>query len=275
MRWLLLLLACGVQAALAVETLEYRVIGKLPHSRSDFTQGLEIHDGRLLQGTGHYGRSRLQVFDLESGKLLRERRLPEHLFGEGITAIGDQLVQLTWRNGIGLVYRLDDFEPVETFPLAGEGWGLANDGKRLVYSDGSATLRFITPGKWEVSGELQVHCNGTPVIHLNELEWTPEGILANVWRTELLVLIDPDSGQVMAELDLAGLLPLEEREWGTDVLNGVARAEDGSLWVTGKNWPWLYHLELTGRSAAAPGELGAGGQKPVECRVNSTPWNSQ
>lgn len=275
MNWLPLLMTVGVQAAVAADTLHYRVAGKLPHSRSDFTQGLEIREGRLFQGTGHYGSSRLQVFDLESGKLLRERRLPDHLFGEGITVIGEQVVQLTWRNGIGLVYRLEDLEPVASFSLAGEGWGLANDGERLVYSDGSATLRFIDPGTWAVSGDLLVRCNGTPVPYLNELEWTPAGILANVWRTDLLVLIDPDSGEVTGELDLSGLLPMEEREWGTDVLNGIARDADGSLWVTGKNWPWLYRLELLENPAPDPGKLGDTSQKTVECRVNSTPWNPQ
>lgn len=275
MRWPLLLLALGVQAALAVETLHYRVVDKLPHSRGDFTQGLEISDGKLFQGTGRYGASRLQVFDLQSGELLRERRMPDHLFGEGITVIGDKLVQLTWRNGIAIVYRRDDLEPVEAFRLAGEGWGLANDGKRLVYSDGSATLRFISPGTWQASGELLVRCNGTPVNYLNELEWTPAGILANVWRTDILVLIDPHTGDVTGELDLAGLLPLEERDWRTEVLNGVARAADGTLWVTGKNWPWLYQLELLENSAIDSAKVGATGQKPVECRVHSTPWDAQ
>ena len=250
---LLLVLAAGI--AHAVEPLEFRVVGKIPHSRSDFTQGLEIHGSQLIQGTGGYGYSRLQAFDLESGELLRERRLPRNLFGEGITVIGDRVIQLTWRSGRALVYRLEDFEPIEEFSLSGQGWGLANDGERLVYSDGSDTLRFLTPERWQLIGELRVRRNGQPVRHLNELEWTPEGILANVWRRDVILRIDPVSGEVTGEIDLSGLLPRGERRPNTDVLNGIARdPADGSLLVTGKNWPWTYRIELP--DAGAPSRPG-------------------
>jgi glutamine cyclotransferase len=228
-----------------VESLDFRITGQLRHSREDFTQGLEIHEGRLLQGTGRYGASRLQAFDLQSGELLREYRLPGHYFGEGITVVGNRLVQLTWRSGKAIVYDPSTFEPLEEFTIPGQGWGLTNDGRRLIYSDGSDTLRFIEPGTWKVTGELRVHRKGNPLMYLNELEWSPGGILANVYRRDVIVRIDPESGEVTGEINLAGLLPRSEFRADTDVLNGIARdPADGSLWVTGKNWPWIYRLEL-------------------------------
>jgi glutamine cyclotransferase len=252
MKWAWLLLFCAAIEAEAVENLDFEVMGQLPHSRQDFTQGLEIHAGRLYQSTGGYGRSRIQVFDLKTGDLLRERRLPPQVFGEGLTVQEGRVIQLTWRAGRALIYRIEDFEPIGEFPLPGEGWGLASDGERLVYSDGSATLRFLSPADGHVTGEITVRRNGIPVKHLNELEWTPRGILANVWRREVIVCIDPETGEVTGEIDLTGLLPASERRAGTDVLNGIAldRA-DGSLWVTGKNWPWLYRLRLKEVAAEA------------------------
>lgn len=246
-----MLLAVAAGSASAVESIDFRVVGKLPHGRSDFTQGLEIHGQALVQGTGRYGQSRLQAFDLASGALLRERRLPDNIFGEGITVLGDRVIQLSWRSGRVFVYRFEDFEPIEEFRLTGEAWGFANDGERLVYSDGSNTLRFISPGDWQVTGEIEVRRNGKPVSKLNELEWTPEGILANVWGRDIILRIDPDSGAVTGEIDLSGLLPRSERRYGTDVLNGIARdPADGSLLVTGKNWPWLYRLQLLDTESA-------------------------
>ncbi len=239
------LLACATLATQASEPLDFRVTDQLRHDRADFTQGLEIHNGVLYQGTGKYGASRLQAFDLESGKLIREHRLPDQYFGEGITILGNRLIQLTWHSGLAFVYDLDSFELLEEFPIPGQGWGLANDGKRLIYSDGSDTLRFIEPGSWQITGELKVRRKGNPLWYLNELEWTPEGIFANVFRRNVIVRIDPESGEVTGEIDLTGLLPVSERKPGTDVLNGIARDPgDGSLWVTGKYWPWLYKLEL-------------------------------
>lgn len=253
MRTAALLLAFAASVAAAVEPLDFRVVARIPHSRSDFTQGLEIRDRVLFQGTGRYGDSRLQAFDLDSGVLLREHSLPGHIFGEGITVLDDRVIQLSWRSRRAFVYRVEDFETIEEFRLPGEGWGLANDGENLVYSDGSDTLRFISPVDWGVIRELRVRRNGKPVRYLNELEWTPRGILANVFRRDVIVRIDPGSGEVTGELDLSGLLPRSERRPGTNVLNGIARdPSDGSLLVTGKNWPWIYRIEL--REDHAPPE---------------------
>ena len=221
------------------------VVARLPHSRQDFTQGLEIHDGKLYQSTGLYGASRLQVFELATGKRLLQRHLPPRLFGEGLTVLGGRIIQLTWRAGIGRVYRLEDLELIAEFPLPGEGWGLANNGEQLIYSDGSHRLRFLSPEDWSVQHSLEVTRGGQPLRGLNELEWTPDAILANVWGADWIAMIDERTGAVRARIDLSGLLPAAERAPRTDVLNGIARdPATGALWVTGKNWPWLYQIEL-------------------------------
>ena len=247
MKRLLLMLALSgwIPAAGAVEDIAWELLGKLPHSRSDFVQGLEIRDGKLFQGTGVRRRSRLQVFDLESGELIMQQALPDQYFGEGITVLGSRVVQLTWRAGKGLVFRRADLSLMQEFSLPGEGWGLTNDGRRLIYSDGSHVLRFIKPGTWELDGSLEVTLDGKPISLLNELEWTPGGLFANVWRRDVILRINPDTGEVTGEIDLAGLLPAWERRRSTDVLNGIAHnPADGTFWVTGKNWPWLYQIRL-------------------------------
>jgi len=240
----LLLLVFLAAASPAAPVYEAVVTKRLPHGRGDFTQGLEIRDGRIYQGTGRYGQSRLQVFDLESGELLRQRALPDHLFGEGITVLGDRIFQLTWRERLGIVYRRADLEPLAEFPIEGEGWGLTNDTERLIYSDGSHRLYFLSPASWRIERSLPVVFRGEPVSNLNELEWTPEHIFANVWGSDWIVMIDEDDGEVVGRIDLRGLLPRKERRTLTGVLNGIAKDPDtGKLWVTGKNWPWIYQIE--------------------------------
>ena len=237
---------CGALPGLAAEKLSWELLGKLPHSRSDFVQGLEIRGGKLYQGTGLWRRSGLQVFDLKSGKLLLQRRLPDAYFGEGITVLGSRVIQLTWKARKGLVFRRADLTLLEEFALPGQGWGLTNDGRQLIYSDGSEVLRFISPGDWKIRGAVSVARNGEPLRYLNELEWTPAGLFANVWRSDTIVRIDTASGAVTGEIDLTGLLPRSDRRFGTDVLNGIAYdRSDGTFWVTGKNWPWLYQIRLT------------------------------
>ena len=241
---LLVLLGCAFPAA-AVEQIAWELLGKLPHSRSDFVQGLEIRDGKIYQGTGIRRRSRLQVFDLQTGKLLQQQSLPNRYFGEGITVLGSRVIQLTWRARKGLVFRRADLRLMDEFPLPGEGWGLTNDGRRLIYSDGSHLLRFLSPGDWKIIDSLPVTRNGAPLPSLNELEWTPQGLFANIWGKDTIVRIEPESGSVTGEIDLTGILPRGERRRDTDVLNGIAyNAADGTFWITGKNWPWLYQIRL-------------------------------
>ena len=241
--------ALALTALLAVATnaaplYEAMVVKKIPHSRQDFTQGLEIRGNRLYQGTGQYGESRLQMFDLETGTLLRQIKLPDRLFGEGITLLDNKIYQLTWRAGIMRIYAHDDFKLEQEVDIGGEGWGLTNDGDRLIMSDGSDRLRFLS-NTGEDLGGLKVRYRGRPLKYLNELEWTPDYLLANIWGKDWIVMIDLDNGEVTGRVDLTGLLPRSERRRGTDVLNGIAYDHQRSeLWVTGKNWPWIYQVEL-------------------------------
>jgi glutamine cyclotransferase len=247
----LLLAAAAVIPANSAPVTEYRyrILEKKPHSREDYVQGLEIRDNRLYQSTGRYGESRLQVFDLASGLLLHQRALPDELFGEGITVLEDRIYQMTWLAGTALVYRRDDLKPITSFAIQGQGWGLTNDGRSLIYSDGSDVLRYLAPATGQVERTLTVRRNGEPLLHLNELEWTPDYILANVWQTNLLVMIDDTSGRVVGQVDLEGLLSWMDRRENTDVLNGIALDHrPGQLWVTGKNWPWLYRIELEAKT---------------------------
>jgi glutamine cyclotransferase len=245
LRPLLLFLALYTAAAVAApERFTYRVLEKRPQPRENFVQGLEIVDGRLLVGTGLYGASRLLRYDFASMRLLDERRLPGGVFGEGITQFGDRIYQLTWRARAGIVYRASDLVPLRSFALPGEGWGLTHDDRHLIYSDGSDTLHFLDPVSLRRRRSVTVSLRGSPLPFLNELEWIDGRIWANVWRTDRIVIIDPETGRVDGEIDLTGLLPAAERRPGTDVLNGIAHDPvDGAVWVTGKRWPWLYRIE--------------------------------
>ena len=231
--------------AWAAQQYAVKVTEQKPQSRENFVQGLEILDDYLYVSTGRFGESRLLRYHFASGNLESEQKLNARYFGEGLTVLGDKVYQLTWRNREMLVYRKYDFEFQKSLPLIGEGWGLTNNGTHLIYSDGSAKLRFMLPDTAQVLRTLTVTYEGQPLRFLNELEWIDGAIWANVWRTDQIVIIDPASAEVTATINLAGLLPPGERRRGTDVLNGIARdPADGAIWVTGKRWPWLYRIEL-------------------------------
>jgi len=223
----------------------YCVRAAYPHDPCAFTQGLVWDDGALFESTGLLGRSSLRRVELGSGRVLRLHRLPEHVFAEGITVVGERLVQLTWRTGLGFVYAKATLEPIGEFALEGEGWGLATDDGRLVMSDGSATLRFLDPRTFATVGTLPVHDGGRPVVCLNDLQVVGNVVWANVWRTPRLARISLASGAVEAWLDLAPLCRLAENRGRGNVLNGVAyETTSGRLLVTGKRWPRIFALEL-------------------------------
>jgi len=223
----------------------YEVVNVYPHDRGAFTQGLAFHDGRLYEGTGLRGRSTLRLVALERGTVLRMVRMPARYFGEGIAVAGDRVVQLTWRARKGFVYDRDTFALRGTFAYATEGWGLAFDGTRLVMSDGSDTLRFLDATSYAERGRLRVRDGGRAIDALNELEFVRGEIWANVWTTDRIARIDPESGRVTGWLDLAGLLAPEERSPPVDVLNGIAwDAARDRLFVTGKLWPKLFEIRV-------------------------------
>ena len=247
----ILLLCCLPLAALATEHFGYRVTDRKPQSTDNYVQGLKIVDGNLYVSSGGYGNSHLRRYRFADGSLEQEYKLDRRIFAEGLTIFEDKLYQLTWHNRMVLVYDRDSFEPSEWFPIPGEGWGLTNNGAELIYSDGSDKLHFMSPTGRHITRSISVRENGKPVIRLNELEWIDGRIWANVWMTDRIVIIDPVNGEVTASVDLSGLQPLLKNRSPNDVLNGIARdPRDGSIWVTGKRWPWLYQIELV--SATAP-----------------------
>jgi len=248
------LLAAAAAAAPAAPVAGYRVVAAYPHDRRAFTQGLAWADGALYEGTGLKGRSELREVGLAAGRVRRRVALaPEH-FGEGIAVLGDRVYQLTWRSGAAFVYDRATFALLETHAYRGEGWGLATDGARLVMSDGTDRLAFRDPATFAEVGAVGVRDGGEPVPYLNELEWVGGEVWANVWPTDRIARIDPATGRVVGWVDLAGLLPPEERQRRrVGVLNGIAHdPATGRLFVTGKRWPALFEVAPV-PPAATPG----------------------
>jgi glutamine cyclotransferase len=231
--------------AYSVEQFSYKILNKKPQDRANFVQGLEILEGTLYVSCGNYGQSRLMRYHFDDMRLKDSKALSPRLFAEGLSVLGEHIYQLTWRERMMLVFNKSTMEPVEWFPIVGQGWGLTNDGTQLIYSDGSDQIHFLSNQSRAISHSISVTENGRPVRKLNELEWIDGKIWANVWQTDRVVIINPQSGEVEGNIDLSGLLPASDRHATTDVLNGIARnPDDGSIWVTGKRWPWLYQIEL-------------------------------
>ena len=223
----------------------YMILNTYTHDRDALTQGLVLENGVLYEGTGLYGKSSLRKVDLETGKVLQVRRLPSAYFGEGITIFGDTIIQLTWQSKRGFVYDKNSFEVLREFTYKTEGWGITNDGKRLIMSDGTSTLYFLDANTFIVTGHVQVYDSNVTVANLNELEYIRGQVYANVWHTDSIAIIDPNSGRVTGWIDLSGLLPPQTDGMLVDVLNGIAYdTEAGRLFVTGKLWPSLFEIEL-------------------------------
>ncbi|MEL7487293.1 MAG: glutaminyl-peptide cyclotransferase, partial [Pseudomonadota bacterium] len=224
------------------------IVNVFPHDDQAFTQGLFFADEMLIESTGRYGRSQIRVLDLQSGDVVNARRLPDIVFGEGATRVGDRIISLTWRSRIGFVHRLSDLKPLGRFEVDGEGWGLTYDGDRLILSDGSDRLTFLDANTYEKRGSLSVTLNGEPLRRLNELEWIDGAIYANVWQSDVIVRIDPDSGEVTQIIDVSALFPVaQRRNPSDDVPNGIAYLEsEGRMFITGKNWPKLFEIALPG-----------------------------
>ena len=225
----------------------YKVTAKIAQPRDNFVQGLQIVDDHLYVSTGRYGKSRLLRYRITEGELQLDsgKQVDDRLFAEGLTILDEKIYQLTWKSRIALIYNRADLKGLQWFKIPGEGWGITNNGEKLIYSDGSHRLHFLSPQTLTIDHSIDVTENGKTVDRLNELEWIDGQIWANVWGSNKIVIIDPDSGFISASIELAGLLPDNERRAGTDVLNGIAvNPADSSVWVTGKNWPWLYQIEL-------------------------------
>ena len=230
-----------------VERLRVEIVRVLPHDVTAFTQGLVWNGRTLYESTGLLGQSSLREVDLETGRVLRRVALPPDVFGEGLAQVEGRLVQLSWRNGLALVWDAATFERRGEHRYAGEGWGLCYDGRRLVMSDGSSTLTFRDAATFAETSRIRVTLDGAPLPSLNELECVGGDIYANVWQTDDIVRIDAASGRVTARIDARGLLAPDERP-DADVLNGIAyRPEAGTFLVTGKLWPKLFEVRFVPR----------------------------
>ncbi|HKH94192.1 MAG TPA: glutaminyl-peptide cyclotransferase [Gemmatimonadaceae bacterium] len=243
-----------------------RVLRRVPHDTLAFTQGLVLHDGRLLESTGLEGHSSVRELDRTTGRVLRRSDVNDHEFGEGIAALGDRIYQLTWKSHRGFVYDARTFAPVDSFTYDGEGWGLTSDGTHLYLSDGTSGVRVIDPNGFRVVRTIRVTEAETPVHMLNELEWVKGELWANVYWTGLIARIDPATGRVVGWVDVRRLLPEGERkrlESRGGVANGIAYdSATGQLLVTGKYWPFVFQLDnaalrpdrATARVRSAPRE---------------------
>ena len=222
----------------------YEIINKYPHDPKAFTQGLQIHQGILYEGTGLYGQSSLRIVDLESGEILNSIDLTPEYFGEGITVLDQKIYQLTWRESVGFIYSLD-LEQVSNFTIYGEGWGLTTDGSSLILSNGTSCISFINPKNMETIRTIRVTYQGAPVVRINELEFINGYIYANIWQTDKIVVIDSESGDVKSWIDLTGIQNHLDYTDGIDVLNGISYDEEmDRLFVTGKFWPNILEIKL-------------------------------
>ena len=246
----------GVAAhAAAIPVYGYRVVHRYPHDPHAFTEGLFYRHGYLYESTGELGQSWVRKVELKTGKVVQQSILPPDIFGEGIVSWHGTLIQLTWRQHMGIVYDLASFKPLRRFFYPGEGWALTRGGDLIYMSDGTPDLRVLDPDTLQQVGTIHVTADGKPVHNLNELEWVKGEIYANIWLTHRIARIDPATGHVVGWIDLHGLFdssklgdPLD------DVLNGIAYdAKHDRLFVTGKRWPVLFEIKLKAETSAHAG----------------------
>lgn len=227
--------------------LGYQVVNTFRHDPDAFTQGLFYNNGYIYEGTGQEAGSTLREVELETGRVRRQLNLDPSLFGEGITLYNDLIYQVTWTNQVGFVYDKTDFRVIKRVYYQTQGWGLTTINNRIVMSDGSNILYFIEPELFTVTSQIEVYDNEKMVDQLNELEYINGEIWANIWQTDMIARIDPETGKVNSYIDLARLFPAQKRrEADADVLNGIAYDHSRDrIFVTGKKWPALYEIRIT------------------------------
>lgn len=222
----------------------YQVVNRLPHDRGAFTEGLFVLDGDFYESTGLEGKSYVRRVEIATGRVKQQYNVPSQYFGEGIVAFGKQLFQLTYKTEVAFVYDRSTLQLLKTYKYKGEGWGMTTDGKRLIMSDGTAQLRFLDPATFKELGRLSVTDAGRPIDQLNELEWIKGEIWANIWMTQKIARINPQTGRVNSWVDMSGILSVMETA-GTDVMNGIAYdAKTDRVFVTGKWWPRVFEVKV-------------------------------
>lgn len=231
------------------QVIPLKVVNTFPHDRSSFSQGLIIHNGQLYEGTGHYGESRLRQIDIETGVPRVDVAMPDSVFGEGITILNGVLYQLTWKENVMLTYDPKTLKQTGGIPYQQidralkEGWGMTHDDKHLIISDGTSYIRFVDAKTMKTVRKIKVKDGFRSVSKLNELEYVNGQILANIWYSNQIAVIDPSTGKIRAWLDATKLRPAEVAKDREAALNGIAwDAKAKKLYITGKNWPVLYEV---------------------------------
>jgi len=240
-----------ILADAAPDIYTYKIINTYPHDKKAYTQGLEYHNGFLYEGTGQKGESSIRKVNLTTGEVLQQKDLDAQYFGEGITILNNKIYQLTWRGGVGFVYNLDTFEKESEFKYtkSREGWGLTNNGEKIIKSDGTENIWFLNPETLVEESYIEAYTDSRKVENLNELEYVNGMIYANVWQQNSILIVNPINGKIEGVANLNSLKEhiqkeqtLQERD---DVLNGIAYDKDNNrLFVTGKHWGKLYEIEL-------------------------------
>ncbi len=229
---------------------DYKIINEYPHDINAYTQGLEIHNDFLYESTGQYGASSLRKVELKTGKVVQKIDLDKQYFGEGMTRFGDEIIFLTWRKGIGLVYDFETFEQKGTFKYQNslEGWGLTNNGEKLLKSEGTERIWFLNPETKAEESFIEAYTSKRKVERLNELEYIDGKIYANIYQQNSILIVDAVTGKVDGIANLNGLRDKVTQHAKLDVLNGIAYDKSTKkLYVTGKNWDKLFEIELVKR----------------------------
>jgi len=231
-----------------IKEYSYEVVNVYPHDPEAFTQGLIFQDGYLYESTGLFGKSSLRKVELETGQVLQQKTIDKKYFSEGLAANNKQLVQLSWNAGKGFIYNAETFELKQSFNYPGEGWGLTFYNDKFILSDGSSYLRFLDENNMQEVSRIQVLKDGQPVKKINELEMVKGNIYANIWLSDNILIISPQSGQVIGQVNLSGLREKHAKDPRGDVLNGIAYDAAGNrLFVTGKFWSKLFEISLIPR----------------------------
>jgi glutaminyl-peptide cyclotransferase len=227
--------------------LTYSIDSTFPHDTSSFTQGLVVYNGKMYEGTGENGFSKLMLVDIKTGKAEKEIKLDEKYFGEGIAIFHDTIYQLTWQNNVVFAYTLKDFKKIKEYHINTEGWGITTDGKNLIVSDGSSNLYFYEPSTFRLLHTQSVTDAGSLAYNMNELEYIDGYVYANQWQLPYIFKIDPSNGQVVAKINLMELWNrVKEKDLHADVPNGIAYdSASKKIFITGKRWPDLYEIQFS------------------------------